>query len=142
MKNELRELGESAFKRYSQNLTKLHALELDEKIVEYFKIKDKLDEDATVIKEAAKESLEPMENKQIKVTIARAWKKWYDVGTLKKKASTKEWDEIEANCLVQDVDKVKFEELVEENKISTELKQASFKEEEMTPRVSIKEKND
>ena len=142
MSNELRELGLKAFKRYSQNLTKLHALELDPKIVEYLELREKLDGDANVIKEAAKDNLEGFENSRVKVSVVRNWKKWYDVDIALAEATPQEKKLIEKQCLNREIVKVEFEKLVDENQIRKELKQSAFREEEQSPRVLIKEIND
>lgn len=135
------ELGKKALKRYSNNLTRLRALELESKVAEYLKLKDKLTDDQKIIIEAARENKEDMRNGNVEVKVAQVWKKWYDPTILRREATPKEWEEIE-KCLETEVDKIRFENLIKEDRVRKELKQNAFREEESTPRVSIKEIND
>jgi len=80
-------------------------------------------------------------NKQFKVTFSPAWKKWYYVDFLLS-ADSEVVKLIKADCLKQEIDKVAFEQLVEQGQIPVELQQEAFREEAMTSRVLIKPNQD
>jgi len=79
-------------------------------------------------------------NEYIKVNYAPAFKKWYDPTIVFEMVTPKvKKTIIDAGALVQEIDKAKFEELVELGQVPVEVKQAAYKEQELAPRVSIKE---
>lgn len=79
-------------------------------------------------------------NDQIKVTYSPAYKKWYDVDVVMGMTTPKMRKALEeAGAVKTELDKVKFEDLVEKGVIPVEVKQTAFKEKELAPRVSIKE---
>lgn len=79
-------------------------------------------------------------NDFVKVTYSQAFKKYYDFATIMEMTTPKQKKELEnANAIVRTLDKKAFEELVEKGLIPIEVKQEAFREDEQTPRVSIKE---
>lgn len=79
-------------------------------------------------------------NELIKVTYSPAFKKYYDFDVIMEKTTPKQRKALEAaNAIIRTLDKSVFEDLVEKGIIPVEIKQAAFREEEMAPRVSIKE---
>lgn len=72
-----------------------------------------------------------------RISIARSFRKWFDMQAIKKFASKAELQIITNEALEVEVNKEKFEELVKGGLVSRELRQKSFREEEMTPRVSL-----
>ena len=82
-----------------------------------------------------------IENDIVQVKVARHYRKWYDVETLTKLSKPKEWTIITNEAAVINIDRSKFELLVKEQKIRAELMQKSFREEALTPRITITKKN-
>lgn len=79
-------------------------------------------------------------NDKIKVTYAPAYRKWYDFDIILGMITPKQRKELEeADAITTSLDKKIFEDLVEKGVIPINVKQSSFKEEEMSPRVIIKE---
>src|SRR3990167_262972 len=100
-----------------------------------------LEELATKIKDVARasdpEALLAAEADGSRVSVARSFRKWFDMKAIKKFASKAELQIITNEALEVEVNKEKFEELVKGGLVSRELRQKAFREEEMTPRVSI-----
>lgn len=71
------------------------------------------------------------------VKVSRPFKKIYDLALLHAAASKQEWDIIQDNALKTEVDNEKFEDLVQRGAVSREVKLKAFREEAMTPRVSV-----
>lgn len=79
-------------------------------------------------------------NDQVKVTYSPAFKKWYDIDIIEGMITPKERKELEnVDAIIRTLDKQKFEDLVEKGIIPIKVKQTSFKEKELSPRVIIKE---
>ena len=79
-------------------------------------------------------------NDKIKVTYSPAFKKWYDIDVVEGMTTPKMRKEMEAvGAITRELDKAKFEDLVEKGIIPVDVKQTAFKEKELSPRVSIKE---
>jgi hypothetical protein len=93
----------------------------------------------TYVKEEVKGNVS---NEFVKVTYSPAFSKFYDPATVLKMATPKLRKEMMANgalVIEEKVDKVKFTQMVEEGIVPVEIKQAAFREEELAPRVTIKE---
>lgn len=97
--------------------------------------KEKAEKELKIVTRAAKEGAE---NKQYTVVYIPKWKKWYDLDAVYNAATPTQRKLIDENCLVQTLDKVKFEEMIKSEDLPRELKQKGFREEEMTAAVSIK----
>ncbi|KKL09191.1 hypothetical protein LCGC14_2568310, partial [marine sediment metagenome] len=104
-------------------------------------LENKLGELSAKIKDVARASepsaIHQAESDGFRVTVARTFRKWFDMKAIKKFASKAEFQIINDEALKTELDREKFEELVKSGLISRELRQKSFREEEMTPRVSI-----
>lgn len=87
------------------------------------------------IKAEAKTGKEDVEHDGVLVKVIRRFSKWYDHSELQKK----ELKELEtAGGLKHEVIKEVFEKLVHDNLISQESRAKAFREEELSPAVSIK----
>ena|SRR3990167_5946058 len=134
---------EDALRKYTKVIGAIIALKTNNK--EIFDLFNSLDlekvEAETYLKRTAAQANENIENKQIKVRVSPAFKKWFDYNTILKLAKPSELAIINERATITEIDKVVFEELVETGKIRPELKQKSFRETPLTPRVTIKIKN-
>ena len=80
-----------------------------------------------------------VENDTVKITVARPYKKWYDIATIKEDRET--WLILRAEEAIKktiEVDKDIIDALVRDEKINRELVAKAYSEEALTPRVSIK----
>lgn len=76
----------------------------------------------------------------VKATYSPAYSKSYDLVVVDSMTTPKMKKALEdAKAITRTLDKAKFEDLVEKGIIPIEVKQASFSEKELSPRVSIKE---
>ena len=96
----------------------------------------------TDLKNYAREQKQNLKNQYVKVTFAPAFRKWYDVDFLLKKASPKLVKVLEKECVEKVIDKKRFEELVDEGVVPKELKVEAYRERELLSRVIIKENYD
>ena len=91
---------------------------------------------SAALKSFVREEGKNISNDFVRVTYSPVHRHWYDPDVLLaskvKKAVVKE-------CLVTEVNKAKFEELVEAGEIPNEVKVDAYREEEQTPKVFIKE---
>lgn len=87
------------------------------------------------IKETARMIKEDVTHKDVEVKVTKAFKKWYDYTHLEDK--TRHILEIEG-AVLHEVNRAMFDQLVVDGKISKEERAKSFKEEELTPRITIK----
>ena len=90
-----------------------------------------------VARQANEDEIEQSANSHFTVRVDRPFKSWYDLEAIKKFGKKSEVQLIEKEALKVEVDKPKLEELVKSGLISRELRQKSFREEALTPRVSI-----
>lgn len=76
-------------------------------------------------------------NGVVAVRVDKKYKKWYDVETLKQ---SEYWRVISENAysIEEKINKDKLDEMAKEGSISRELLRDAFREEEMSPAVSIK----
>lgn len=81
-----------------------------------------------------------IQNEFVRVTYSPAFKTFYDPAIVFEMVKPKQRKAIEdAGALKQEIDRKKFDELVELGVIDKSVAQAAFKEIEMTPRVLINE---
>lgn len=123
---KLQDRAKSFFKKNQNILTKWETLQ------------NEISQAENAVKMETREMQTSYSNKQYKVTYSPAWKKWYDVDFLFNKANPKVVKLIKLDCLKQEIDKVAFEQLVEQGQIPVELQQEAFREQPMTARVLIK----
>lgn len=88
------------------------------------------------LKNFAREEGKNLSNDHVRVTFSPSFRKWYDPDVL---LASKVKKAVVKQCLVQQVDKARFEELVEAGEIPVEVKQDAYREEEQTAKVFIKE---
>ena len=95
----------------------------------------------STLKNKVKEDIKMnISNDHFKVSYAPAFRKGYNTEVILEKITPAMKKELEkSGTMTYSIDKVKFEELVEQGKIPVEIKQAAFEEEELAPRASIKE---
>lgn len=133
---------EQSLETYTKVFNKLQKFK--EEHSEIFKAFASLEEVLTVaetdLKEIAREIKEPIENKFIRVKISQPYKKWFDVDVVLKLATPKELKIIEAEAMIAEIDKAKFELLVKDGKVRNELLQKAFREEEQQARITIEVK--
>lgn len=116
----------------------LHKDEHEHVFVELQKLEDekKVAEDA--LKAVVREKNETIENKYFRVKPSQSFKKWFDFATVKSLVNEAEWSAIEEHALKSvDLDSKKMTELVMEGKIRPEIVQESYREKQMTTRVTI-----
>lgn len=88
---------------------------------------------------ASESEIETARTQTFYLRVDQPFKKWYDWDAIKKHATPTELKVIEKEALDIEVNRSVLEKLVEEGKVSRELrtKKGVFKEEKLTPRVSI-----
>lgn len=79
------------------------------------------------------------ENKFFKVKVSIPYKKWYDPEIVLNMATPKERKAIEDTALKAEIDNEKFELLIKDGLVRTEIKQEAFREKAQTARVTIEE---
>lgn len=87
------------------------------------------------IKETARTLKQDINHKDVEVKVTKAFSKWYEYAQLEDK--TRHILEIEG-AVSHEVDRAMFDQLVVDGKISREERVKAFKEEELTPRITIK----
>ena len=88
------------------------------------------------LKNYVREEGKNISNDHVRVTYSPVHRHWYDPAVL---LASKVKKSIVNECITTEVDKAKFEELVESGAIPVEVKQDAYREEEQTPKVFIKE---
>lgn len=86
------------------------------------------------IKEIARQTKEEYSHSGVAVKVVRAWKKWYEYASLPMR--TRELLDNEG-VVKHEINKEKFEALVDEGRVKKSEKVKAFKEEELTPRISV-----
>ena len=109
--------------------------------VKHNTLEKRLEEAEIELKKVAAEEGD-IENKFIKVSVARPFKKWYDYNVVVKMATPEELDPISKILPEVRIDKKEFDILIKENKVRSEIAVKAFREEAQTPRVTIKDKDE
>ena len=91
----------------------------------------------TTAREAGDDEVAKAVTSSFSIRVDRKFKKYYDWALIKKYAQDNELTLIKDQAIKIEVDKVKFEELVKADMVSLKLKQKAFREEQMTPSVTI-----
>ena len=135
-KNEV----ELALKSYTRKERELATFEQEnEKVLStYWGLQVIRDKAEANLKDIAKAVKEGAENKYFRVVYSPKWKKWYDLEAVYSAATPDQKKLIDEKCLIQTIDKKKFDELIKSEDLPRELKQKAFREEEMASSVSIK----
>lgn len=94
-----------------------------------------------VARAAEDKEIELSANSHFAVRVDRPFRRWYDLEAIEKFGSKSEIQLVKKEALRVEVDNSKFEELVKANFVSREVRQKSFREEPLSPRVSIVKKN-
>lgn len=129
-----------ALDNYTKVLKKVKKFEEENRqfIDSYNLLKEALLAEELQLKEVVRETKQPIENKLVRVKVAIPYKKWYDGSIVVQLADKKEQKILEEQkVLFLEVDKKKFEGLVSDGKIRTEIMQAAFKEQQDTPRITV-----
>lgn len=130
---------EDALKKYTKVFASI--LELKSNHKELFDQAEQLElervEAETYLKRTAAQANEGIENKLLKVKVTPAFRKYFDYSVILKIARPQELAIINEKAIATEIDRIIFEDLVETGKIRPELKQKSFREVALTPRVSI-----
>ena len=88
-------------------------------------------------REASEADVEKAATAHFRIRVDRPFRKTYSVEILRKYAMKEEMDIIEHEALSVEVKNDKFEDLVAAGMVSKQLKQRAFREEALSPRVSI-----
>lgn len=132
----------NVLQKYTERVNELHAFEKAH--VRIFKelnfLRDEIRTLETKLKEEAR-TTGGVENESIRVVVTRAWRKWYDAAKLWKLATADDrLTLLDSGAITQEVDKKVFEQLLKDERVDRRLAVETFYEEEMTPRISIVEK--
>lgn len=90
-----------------------------------------------VARSVSDEEIGQSANSHFVIRVDRPFRSWYELEAIRKFGKKSEIQLVEKEALKVEVDKPKFEELVKAGLISREVRQKSFREEALTPRVSI-----
>lgn len=104
-------------------------------------LKVNLQEAEVALKTDIKDNLKKnIANNFVRATYSPAFSKSYDLVIVDEMTTPKMKKALnEADAITRTLDKAKFEDLVEQGVIPINIKQAAFKEKELSPRVNIKE---